>query len=116
MHELGIVFHSIKQINEIAKTNRVKKINSVTMQIGEVSTVIPSYFEDCWNWAVQKETVLKNAKVKIEPIEAITHCETCNQNYKTVAYGKICPFCGSEHTYLLQGNEIFIKELEAVDE
>ena len=115
MHELGVVFHCIKQINEIAKENNVKRVNSVTIEIGEVSTVIPYYFEDCWNWAVKKETVLKDAKLYIEKIEAVTYCENCNKEYPTVAHGKICPFCGSEKTYLLTGNEITIKQIEVVD-
>lgn len=113
MHELGVVFHTIKEINEIAKENGLTKIQSVTMEIGEVSTVIPYLFEDCWNWAVKKETVLKDAKVIIEKIDAITHCEDCLKDYPTIKHGKICPHCGSEHTFLLQGNEIFIKQLEA---
>lgn len=115
MHELGIVFHCIKEVNEIALQNNVKKIASVTVEIGEVSTVIPYYFEDCWNWAVKKETVLKDATVKIEQIEAITHCENCGKNYPTVKHGKICPHCHSPNTFLYQGNEIIIKEIEAVD-
>ena len=115
MHELGVVFHCIKQVNEIAKENNVKRVNSVTIEIGEVSTVIPYYFEDCWNWAVKKETVLKDAKLYIEKIEAVTYCENCNKEYPTVAHGKICPFCGSEKTYLLTGNEISIKQIEVVD-
>ena len=115
MHELGVVFHCIKQINEIAEENNVKRVNSVTIQIGEVSTVIPYYFEDCWNWAVKKETVLKDAKLYIEKIEAVTHCENCSKDYPTVAHGKICPYCGSEKTCLLTGNEIAIKQIEVVD-
>lgn len=115
MHELGIVFHCIKQINEIAIENKVEKIHSVTIQIGEVSTVIPYYFEDCWNWAVKKETILKDAKIIIEKINAITHCEDCGKNYPTVEYGKTCPHCGSDHTFLLTGNEILIKQIEALD-
>ena len=115
MHELGVVFHCIKQINEIAKENKVKKINSVTMQIGEVSTVIPHLFEDCWNWAIKKEPVLENSKLIIEVIDAVTHCEACNKDYPTVAHGKICPHCGSPNTFLLQGNEILIKQIEIVD-
>ena len=63
MHELGVVFHCIDQVNKIAAENNVKKINSVTVEIGEVSTVIPALFEDCWSWAVKKETVLKDAKI-----------------------------------------------------
>ncbi|MDY6002785.1 MAG: hydrogenase maturation nickel metallochaperone HypA, partial [Bacilli bacterium] len=104
-----------KQINEIAEENNVKRVNSVTIEIGEVSTVIPYYFEDCWNWAVKKETVLKDAKLYIEKIEAVTHCENCCKDYPTVAYGKKCPHCGSENTYLLKGNEISIKQIEVVD-
>ena len=116
MHELGVVFHCIKQVNEIAAENNVKRINSVTVEIGEVSTVIPYYFEDCWNWAVKKETVLKDAKIIIEKIDAVTHCESCGKDYPTVAHGKTCPHCGSGNTYLLTGNEINIKQIEAVDE
>ncbi len=112
MHELGVVFHCIKEVNKIAAENGVEKVNSVTVQIGEVSTVLPYLFEDCWNWAVKKETVLLDSTVKIETLPAVTHCESCLKDYPTVKHGKICPYCGSEHTYLLTGNELVIKEIE----
>ena len=115
MHELGVVFHCIKEVYEIATKNKVSRVNSVTIQLGEVSTVIPELFEDCWNWAVKKETVLKDAKIHIERINAITFCEDCRKEYPTVEYGRTCPFCGSERTYLVQGNEFMIKEIEVVD-
>lgn len=116
MHELGVVFHCIKEVNEIAAENGVKKVKSVTVEIGEVSTVLPYLFEDCWNWAVKKETVLKDATVVVETTPAVTYCEDCQKDYPTVKHGKICPYCGSEHTYLLTGNELIIKQIEAIDE
>lgn len=115
MHELGVVFHCIKEVNEIAAENKVSRVNSVTIQLGEVSTVIPELFEDCWNWAVKKETVLKDAKIHIEKVDAVTFCEGCRREYPTVQYGKTCPYCGSGNTYLVQGNEFMIKEIEVVD-
>ncbi len=115
MHELGVAFHCIKEINKLAEENGVEKINSVTIQLGEVSTVIPEYFEDVWKWAVKKETVLKDAALKIEIINAVTHCNGCGQDYPTVKYGRTCPHCSSPDTYLVTGNEFIIKELEAVD-
>ena len=115
MHELGVVFHCIKEVNEIAAENKVSRVSSVTIQLGEVSTVIPYLFEDCWNWAVRKETVLKDAKVHIERVDAVTFCEDCRREYPTVQYGKACPYCGSGNTYLVQGNEFMIKEIEVVD-
>ena len=38
-------------------------------------------------------------------------CEYC-QNMVEAGGDKICPYCGSEHTYLIQGNEHEIKEIE----
>lgn len=116
MHELGVVFHCIKEVNKIAAENGVSRVNSVTVEIGEVSTVLPDLFEDCWNWAVKKETVLKDAKLIIETLPAVTHCENCLKNYPTVQYGKTCPYCGSGETYLLTGNELSIKQIEVFDE
>ncbi len=116
MHELGVVFHVIKSVNKIAAENDVKKISAVTIELGEVSSVLPYYLEDCWNWAVKKETVLKDAKLVIETIPAITYCEACEKTYETVNHGKICPHCGSERTYLLQGNEFVLKNIVANDE
>lgn len=116
MHELGVVFHCIDEVNRIAAENSIKKINSVVVELGEVSTVVPYFFEDCWNWAVKKEAVLKDAAIIIEKIDAVTHCENCGQNYPTVKYGKSCPYCKSVNTYLLTGNEIMIKQIEAIDD
>lgn len=56
---------------------------------------------------------MNGAELKVEVIPAVTYCESCKGKYKTVEYGKICPYCQSEKTYLLSGNEIMIKEIEA---
>lgn len=47
MHELGVVFHVIKSVNKIAAENNVAKVTAVTIELGEVSTVIPEYLQDC---------------------------------------------------------------------
>ncbi|MCR4587026.1 MAG: hydrogenase maturation nickel metallochaperone HypA [Lachnospiraceae bacterium] len=114
MHELGVVFHVIDSLTEVAKENELTHIGSVTLELGEVSAVIESYLVDCWKWAVERTDLMKGAQLKVEKIPAITFCEDCKQEYPTVEHGKICPYCGSEHTYLLQGNEFTIKEIEAV--
>lgn len=115
MHELSIVFHIAKTVEEVAKENKVDHVRSVTVRIGEVSTIVNPYLEDCWNWNANRSEVLKGCKLKIETIKAVTYCEDCKNEYPTVENGKICPHCGSEHTYLLTGNEITIKEIEVVD-
>ncbi|MDO4941094.1 MAG: hydrogenase maturation nickel metallochaperone HypA [Erysipelotrichaceae bacterium] len=114
MHELGVVFHVIDDVLDLAKQNDVKHINSVTLQIGTVTGIVPDYLKECWNWAVSKHDETKDCALKIEKIEAITHCEDCGNDYNTIIYGKTCPKCKSGNTYLIQGNEFVIKEMEVV--
>ena len=97
----------------MALENNCSKISKVVMHIGEVSTVVPYYLEDCWNWAVAKEDMLTACKLEIITQEAVTWCDNCRQEYPTVAHGKTCPYCGSGNTWLLRGNEVEIKEIEA---
>lgn len=113
MHELGTVFYVIQEVEQVVEENHLTKVASVTLEVGEVSGIIPYYLTDCWKWAVEKSQYLKGAELKIETLPAVTYCEDCKKTYPTVKYAKICPYCKSEHTYLLSGNEYTIKEIEA---
>ncbi len=116
MHELGIVTHVAKVLEETGKENNLTSISSVTLEVGEVSGILLDYFTDCWDYFKVKKPMLKDCALKIETIPGITFCEDCKQSYETVKYGRICPHCQSEHTYLLQGNECNIKEIEVEDD
>jgi len=112
MHELGIVFYIIRDVKQAAEENGVQHVDTVVLDIGEVSTVIPDYLTDCWRWAADKEPMLKGCELKVNTIPAVTHCDDCGREYGTVEHGKVCPYCGGEHTWLLRGNEVEIKEIQ----
>lgn len=113
MHELSIVTYVIRQVEEEAKANDLHQIGSVTLEFGEVSGIVSEYLTDCWDWYVKKIPLMQGAKLICETIPAITWCDGCKTTYPTVKYGKICPNCGSENTWLQQGREMNIKEIEA---
>ena len=115
MHELGIVFHIIRTVEDVAQQSKVARIRRVTLQLGEVSGVVESYLQDCWKWAAAKSEILPDAVLTVEIIPAVTLCEGCGRQYPTVQYGRTCPHCQSPHTHLVQGNEMLIKEVEAVE-
>ena len=113
MHELGIVFHILKEAEDVARANNVREISAVVLDIGEVSGIVNDYLVDCWDWAKKKTDALKDAELKINVIHAKTFCENCKKEYVTVRFGKVCPYCKSESTYLITGNETIIKEIHA---
>ena len=54
------------------------------------------------------------SKVTFKP-EELRYLRLLAQQYPTVQYGRTCPHCQSPHTHLVQGNEMLIKEVEAVE-
>lgn len=113
MHEVGTVLYIIKAVEGVCEENDLDEVGAVTLEIGEVSGILPEFLIDCWKWAIRQTDHMKNAELRIEPIEAVTVCENCGTEYPTVKYAKICPHCHSERTHLLRGNEYMIKEIEA---
>ena len=88
MHELGIVFHIISSLEQVGAQNHLRSISTVTLEIGEVSSVINSYLEDCWRWAADRSELLRGAALRIETIPAVTLCEGCGKTYGTVSMVK----------------------------
>lgn len=114
MHELGLVMHFIDMVEKTARQNGVQKVAAVTLEVGEVSTIIPSYFRDCYNWAIRKTEYMKDCELNMVIIEAKSYCRDCEQTFRTTAYGKACPHCGSLNTYLITGNELTVRDLKVI--
>ena len=113
MHEMGIVLHLAKTLDETAREKGLKKIGSVTLKIGEVSGVVTDLFTDAWDYFKVRHPVLKDSELILETIPAVTWCDSCKKTYETVRYGRECPYCHSGETWLLKGNEVVIKEIVA---
>ena len=114
MHELGTIHYVIDTVEKLAVENELTKIGSVTLEVGEVSGIIPRFLSDYWEYAKKHTTYLQEAELKIETIRAVTYCQDCGKTYPTVQYAKICPYCQSGNTFLVTGNEYVIKEIEAM--
>lgn len=114
MHELGIVMNVIKQVEQVAEENGVDRVLKLNMEVGEVSSVVPELFTDCFEWAKKRTKYLKEAELELIILEGISYCRDCKSTYSTTAYAKQCPNCGSGNTYLVAGNEINIKNIQVV--
>ena len=113
MHEMGIVMHLARVLDETAKENNITRIGAVTLAVGEVSGIMTDYFEECWDYFKTRSPYLKDAQLLIQPIPAVTWCDQCKREYPTLPYGKECPYCRSGETWLSRGNECIIREITA---
>lgn len=114
MHELGTIYYVIDTVEKLMVDNGLQRVASITLEVGEVSSIVPKYLEDFWTYARKKTEHFQETELKIETLKAVTFCQTCKKTYPTVQYGKTCPYCESSNTFLITGNEYNIKEIEAL--
>ena len=114
MHELGTIYYVIDTVEKLMVENQLTKVGSITLEVGEVSGIIPEYLSDFWQYARAKTEHFQETELKIEQLKAVTYCQDCRKTYPTMEYKKVCPYCHSENTFLLTGNEYNIKEIEAM--
>ncbi|ENK1243898.1 hydrogenase maturation nickel metallochaperone HypA [Clostridium sporogenes] len=112
MHEVGIMIEVIKNIENLARINKLTKIDTLVLQIGELSSVIPRYIEACYPAAVDG-TLLQDTKLKIEILPGNAICKKCNKVFNLIENNNKCPNCVSKDWEILCGKEFMIKEIVA---
>ncbi|MDX8361504.1 hydrogenase maturation nickel metallochaperone HypA [Cytobacillus sp. IB215316] len=112
MHELSVVIHVIKSVEDFAKTNALTKIDTLVLQIGELSSLIPKYIEACYPAAVDG-TILQSTKLKIETLPGNAICKKCNIVFNLIENNSKCPKCHIKDFEILCGKEFMIKEIIA---
>lgn len=112
MHELGVVIEVAKTVERIALEQNLKKVDAIVLQIGELSSMIPKYIEQCYPAAVDG-TFLENTKLEIEIIPGTCMCKNCKAVYPISKSNESCSKCGHDRYELLGGREFMIKEIIA---
>ena len=107
MHELGVVIEVVNTVEQ-----QLTKIDTIVLQIGELSSMIPKYVEQCYPAAVDG-TMLKDTKLQIEILPGNGICKSCNKVFNLIENHCKCPRCEGENWDLLCGKEFMIKEIIA---
>jgi len=111
VHELSIIVEIINTIeNELGSSKEDGSVVSLTLQIGEMSSIIPGYIREYYPEAV-KDTILEGAELLIEVIPATAQCKACDTQFGYTGSEGTCPECGGRKLKLLRGREFFIKEI-----
>jgi hydrogenase nickel incorporation protein HypA/HybF len=112
MHEVGVLMEVVKTVENFAKKNRVTKIQTLVLQIGELSSMIPKYIEACYPAAVDG-TILQETELKIEILPGNGICKECNKVFNLIENSNKCPKCEAKDWDILCGKEFMIKEIIA---
>ena len=110
MHEMSIVVSIIDIAEKEAMKANASSISELELDIGTVSGIEL----DALNFAfesIKPKTMLKNAEIKINIIQAKSRCEDCKREFITDNVYTLCPKCDSYKTTVIQGKEMRIKSI-----
>lgn len=113
VHELGVVIEVVNTVERFAQANNVSRIDSLVLQIGEMSSMVPKYIEAVYPAAIEG-TILADAELIIEVLPANGMCRDCKRVYHLTETKGVCPSCSSKNPEILSGREFMIKEIRCV--
>ena len=112
MHELSIISALVKTVEQIMQQEGLTQVETIVLQVGELSGVVPHFVEECYPAAVYR-TSLEQTKLKMEVIPGIVRCQDCGAEFSGYQYNLKCPKCWSERLDALSGREFILKEIVA---
>jgi hydrogenase nickel incorporation protein HypA/HybF len=116
MHELSLLVEVVRIVEDLVVENKIKKLKAIVLQVGEVSSVIPTFMEEYFPVVTLDKPFFKDTKLEIEMIPGEAKCLDCAEVFNIVKTEGYCPKCNSFEKEVLSGREFLIKELVVYDE
>lgn len=110
MHEVTILVELVKMVESAAKENNVARIDTVTIQIGQLSSIVPRYMREYYPNTTEG-TILEGSELKIEMIPGNGLCHHCDKVFNVAKNKGKCPICGADDWEILSGREFNLKEI-----
>lgn len=119
MHELGVILNMLDTLEAAAKRNNVKHIETVSIDVGEMTGIVPTYMKGVWPEACNG-TVCMGSELYINVVKAVSVCADCGAEYLTMENAPndvpTCPKCKSTRWTLKEGDGLVIKEIGVRDD
>lgn len=113
MHEMSYVVRVVNLALKKCEEEDIKKVESLTVRIGQMVGVEPFYMEKYYKQAIAG-TLLEGSSIRCELIPVKVRCDGCGNEYHPDAGNDyLCPQCGSGAAKLLQGREFVLEEIRA---
>lgn len=111
MHEVSIINSCLDIVFQQAKESKLKKVNKISLKVGELSGVMADSLVFAFNAAI-KGTIAEKAELMIDIVEAKGICSNCKVEFKIERFNRMCPECGEFCKEVLSGHELYINTID----
>ena len=111
MHEIGVLYKMLEQVEEVAKENHVKKVKSIEIELGELSGMLPIFFEQYYSIVTENKPLFHESALIINEIPGEGLCLDCHTLYNIMKNEGKCPKCKSRNKKVLGGRDFVVKNI-----
>lgn len=111
MHELGILTQVVKSVESIAAEEKIEKIAAISLEIGELSGVLPAFMEKYYPIVIENKPLFEGSELKIEIVRGEGLCNECHAVYNIMEFEGACPRCKSRDKTVLGGQDFVLKNV-----
>lgn len=117
MHEYSVVASLIELCEQNAKKYNAVEIQKVVVSIGERSGMDKSLFISAFETFREESNICKNSLLEIIDQPIVLECQDCKHTFDAPKdeYG-ICEKCKSSQVKIIKGTEMFLMNLELLQE
>jgi len=108
MHEMTIAMNIVDIVCQKASDEKAHKINSVELEIGDLSGIMIDSLKFCFE-AACKNTIAIGAELNINIINAKAFCKSCKKEFYMDSDFSPCPKCNDFNIEIVAGKELSIK-------
>ncbi len=116
MHELGLICKVVERVAAICDEQNIPKVASITLEIGELSGIVPEYMERCFPAVIYDKPRFLKTKLIIDIVEGIAECDKCHTCFNVIKHEGYCPHCHSFDKRVLSGLDFIVKEIAVPEE
>lgn len=102
----------IRMVDRIVKEEGLTSVRSVTVEIGDLSGVLPRFLQNCWE-AVIAGTEYEKTALKIITVPGTLRCEECGNVFTADLERLRCPACEGNKLTPISGRDMTIQQIEA---
>jgi len=110
MHELSVCRNLMAQVQEIAAQHQARAVDSIYLQIGPLSGVVPELLQSAFAIA-SRNSVADGASLIIDASPVRVLCQRCGVRSDTTVNHLVCRSCGDWHTQLISGDELMLQRV-----
>jgi len=107
VHELSLCDDLLSQVVTIAAQNNAQSVESITVQIGELSGIEPVLLESAFD-LIKVGSIAEQAKLILQTSAVTVFCRVCGAESEVTVNNLLCQACKGNETKVIKGDELIL--------